>query len=177
MKAMPQGEIKVTCRAADLLPIDSILEFQGDLKRLTKKNKEKLKKSILKNGFTAPIFIWQKEGDNFILDGHQRLATLLSMRQDGYDIPLLPVAYIEAKDEHQAKDKLLVITSQYGDFNIDELEDWIIDIDSDIKDCLNISLLLEIEKNEKVSLSDFNNKGVSEGIVFKCPKCGFVWEK
>lgn len=129
-------KIRITCRAADSLPIDSIIEFQGKLKKITKTNMEKLKKSILKNGFTAPIFIWQDAGDNKILDGHQRLATLIKMRQEGFDIPLLPVAYIEANDETEARRKLLAITSQYGEFDALELADWLDELDDDIRDTL-----------------------------------------
>ena len=115
--------IKVTCRAADLLPIDALTEFQGELKKITKANISKLKKSILKHGFTAPIFVW-KEYDNYILDGHQRLKALCELRRDGYDIPLLPVAYIEAESEEDAKRKLLHITSQYGEFSLDGLQEF-----------------------------------------------------
>ena len=111
--------ITIQCKAADLVPFDSLVSFQGELKELSKENLKKLKKSILKHGFTAPIFVWPHQGTRYILDGHQRLKALQSMKAEGYDIPDLPVAYIYADDEKQAKEKLLSITSQYGDFTID----------------------------------------------------------
>lgn len=122
-------EIRITCKSADTLPIDRILEFQGKLKKLSKGNQEKLKNSILKHGFCAPLFVWDDQGEWKLLDGHQRLATLISMRQEGYNIPMLPVDYIEAADEAEAKEKLLNITSQYGEFDMDGLTDFIQDID------------------------------------------------
>ncbi len=118
-------QIRVTARGADLLPIDTLLEFQGKLKKLTPKNKNKLRESILKFGFSAPIFVWENGGQCLILDGHQRLKVLLDLRVEGYDIPLLPVAYIEAADEKEAKQKLLHIASQYGDFDISGLEEFV----------------------------------------------------
>ena len=127
--------IKVNCKSADTLPIDRILEFQGDLKKLTKKNRDKLQKSIERHGFIAPIFVWDNQGDYMIIDGHQRLATLLYMRQKGWDIPMLPVDYIEADSEQDARDKLLHITSSYGEFNVEELEEWVKSID-DLDDAL-----------------------------------------
>lgn len=114
--------INVTCRGADTLPVDRILEFQGKIKQITNANLDRLKRSILKYGFTAPIFVWESGGDYFILDGHQRLKALIALRQEGYDLPLLPVDYIEAETETEAREKLLHITSQYGDFNIEELD-------------------------------------------------------
>lgn len=121
-------DIRITCRAADALPIDALLEFQGNLKHITKENLDKLKRSILKHGFSAPIFVW-KGVDNRILDGHQRLKALLELRQEGYTIPMLPVAYIEADDEKHAREKLLYITSQYGEFDFMEIGEWLDEID------------------------------------------------
>ena len=116
-------EIRVTAHAADILPIDALLEFQGNLKTITRANLDKLKRSILKHGFTAPIFVW-KGVDNHILDGHQRLKALIEMRQEGYNIPLLPVVYIDADSEAHAKEKLLYITSQYGDFTTEGFNEF-----------------------------------------------------
>ena len=127
---MIMNTIEVRCKAADLLPIDRIVEFQGDLKTLTKNNREKLQRSILRHGFIAPFFVWDDHGEWRLLDGHQRLATLIYMRENyGYDIPLLPVSYIEADSEDDAKRKLLQITSQYGEFTTEGYEDFVFDLD------------------------------------------------
>ncbi len=130
--------IKVTCRGADTLPIDRILEFQGKLKHISQTNKDRLKRSILRHGFTAPLFVWDDQGEWRLLDGHQRLSTLLSMRKDGYDIPMLPVDYIEAKDEKEAREKLLNITSQYGEFDMEELTEWLNDVDKELSESLRL---------------------------------------
>ena len=110
--------IQIKCKAHQTLPIDLLLEFQGGLKRLSEKNREKLIGSICNRGFIAPIFVWDDKGDYRLLDGHQRLKTLLWMRQKGWNIPMLPVDVIEADDEQDAKRKLLAITSQYGEFDL-----------------------------------------------------------
>lgn len=131
--------IEIKCRAADVLPIDRILEFQGALKKLPKKSLEKLKTRIATDGFIAPFFVWENAGDYMLLDGHQRLAALLSLREDGYDMPLFPVAFVEADDEAQARARLLSITSQYGEFDLEELQSWIDEIDDDIADTLRFT--------------------------------------
>ena len=126
-------QIRVTCRGADSLPIDAIVEFQGALKTITQDNLDKLKRSILRHGFTAPFFVWAS-ADNHLLDGHQRLKALLALRQEGYDMPLLPVVYIDADSEAHAKEKLLYISSQYGEFTSEGFADFTEGLDLSFED-------------------------------------------
>jgi len=166
--------IKVNCKSADTLPIDRILEFQGDLKKLTKKNRDKLQKSIERHGFIAPIFVWENQGDYMIIDGHQRLATLLYMRQKGWDIPMLPVDYIEADSEQDARDKLLHITSSYGEFNVEELEEWVKSID-DLDDSLRFTggeLEISFGGPEEETVGDDEVQDDVEPVT----KLGDLWE-
>jgi hypothetical protein len=106
--------IRVTCRGAGTLPLDAIEEFQGNLKKRTKKDIQKIIKSILKWGFTFPFFIWEHEGRNLTIDGHGRIIALGELRKQGYILPLFPVVYIEAANEAEAKEKLLQQNSHYG---------------------------------------------------------------
>lgn len=169
--------IRVTCRAADSLPIDSILEFQGNLKTITNENLDRLKRSILKHGFTAPIFVWQGV-DNHILDGHQRLKALLALRQEGYDMPLLPVAYVDADSEAHAKEKLLYITSQYGSFDREGFADFTEGLDLSFED-----IRLADGEFYTGEISSFNipedNTDIDEEEMadtkHECPSCGFRW--
>ncbi len=169
-------DIRVTCHAADILPIDALLEFQGELKRITKDNLDKLKRSILKHGFTAPIFVWQGV-DNHILDGHQRLKALIELRREGYNIPLLPVAYIDADDEKHAREKLLYITSQYGDFSTEGIQSFAEGLDIDFGE------MRFTGGDFYITASDFelpeDNADIDEDSFTdtdnECPKCGFKW--
>ena len=136
MDYSPENKIIVKARGNQTLPIDRLMEFQGNLKRLTQKNREKLMASILEKGFIAPIFVWDDAGEYRLLDGHQRLKTLLWMRERGWDIPMLPVDIIEADDEQDAKKKLLAITSQYGEFTTDGYAEFINDIE--VEDCVRL---------------------------------------
>ena len=54
------------------------------------------------------------------------------MREKGWNIPLIPIVFVEADSEHDARSKLLAITSSYGEFNVAELTDWLKDFDEDI---------------------------------------------
>ncbi|NCB44234.1 MAG: hypothetical protein EOM59_16695 [Clostridia bacterium] len=130
--------IRVTCQGAATLPLDRIEEFQGNLKKLSKKNLEKLKKRIVEDGFNVPFFVWDHNGQYKALDGHQRIKALCSLREEGWDIPLLPVAFIEASDEQDARKKLLAISSQYGEFDASELSDWLDDIGGEVAETLRL---------------------------------------
>jgi len=130
--------IRVTCKGAMTLPIEQIVEFQGTLKKLTRKNLEKLKKRILEDGFNVPFFVWDNAGKYQCMDGHGRLKALLSLRKEGYDVPLLPVAIIEASDIADARKKLLAISSQYGEFDMEELGEWFNEMSDDVSDFLRL---------------------------------------
>lgn len=142
-------KILATCKGADVLPLDALEDFQGGLKKITKKNLDKLKRRIIRDGINVPLFVWRTDDWCRILDGHQRLKALLSLREDGHELPLIPVAYIEASDEADARQKLLGITSQYGEFEIEELDIWLKDLDEDIKNSIRLTdneLFIKTEK-------------------------------
>jgi hypothetical protein len=171
--------ITIQCKGADTLPFNNLTSFQGNLKSLSDTNLKKLKKSILKHGFTVPIFVWPHQGTNYILDGHQRLATLKSLQDEGFDIPDLPVDYIYADDEIQAKEKLLQITSQYGDFTTEGFQEFAAGLDFDTNDFrltggdFDPSNFTSIAEQE--SPDEFQEYDESINTEHECPKCGYKW--
>lgn len=173
-----EDQIRVTCRAAATLPLDSLVELQGNAKRISEENLEKLKRSILCHGFTAPIFIWNSN-DNHVLDGHQRLKALAALRDDGYEIPGLPVAYIDADSERHARQKLLYITSQYGEFDRQGLDVFLTESGLSLDDVEGIRLadgeLILTPGGFDVDsfFTDEERKsGTEEPKTMVCPHCG-----
>lgn len=132
-------KITTTCKGADILPFDSLEEFQGGLKKISKANLEKLKRRIIRDGINVPVFVWRVNDWCRVLDGHQRLKALQSLREDGYELPLIPVAYIDAEDEADARQKLLGITSQFGEFEMEELSEWMAELDADVADTVRLA--------------------------------------
>ena len=112
---MPEA-IRIACRTQDAMPLDALIEFQGELKTLSKDAFKKLRKEILELGFISPVLIWKApDGRPRILDGHQRTRALRQMRdKEGMGVPDLPVVWIEALDEKTAKKAVLALTSQFG---------------------------------------------------------------
>jgi hypothetical protein len=131
-------KIEISCKGSGFADFEEIENLQGEIKSLSEANLEKLKKSILKYGFSAPIFIWENAGKKWSLDGIQRIKALHSLKDDGYKIPALPIVEIFAKTKKEALEKLYRITSQYGKLsksdissqiqnfklNIDEISIW-----------------------------------------------------
>src|SRR5437899_13066977 len=99
---MGKPSIKICCKAAVNIPLEELTQLQGELKELSQAAFQKLRASILKNGITFPFFIWQDEDTNFILDGTQRDRVLKAMAKEGFEIPPLPCAVIQAKDKRAA---------------------------------------------------------------------------
>ncbi len=65
-------KIKIGCTGTESLALDKFTEMQGELKYLPDENYKKLKKSILKYGFSFPMFVGENKNPNCILDAHQR---------------------------------------------------------------------------------------------------------
>ena len=166
-------KIKISCQAADTLPLDAIEEFQGNLKKRSKKDIDKIIRSIVEYGFSFPFFVWQGEGHNYCLDGHGRILALAEMRRRGTDLPMFPVSYIAAADETEAKQKLLRLNSQYGQMTLDSIMEF-----ADGMELNGDELELGFDFNCDITnikdsdfLSDQTKKKDKEKI---CPYCGHV---
>lgn len=164
--------IRIECKGADVLPLDAIEEFQGNLKKRSKKDIDLIITSIDKYGFSFPFFIWNGTGHNLCLDGHGRLQALAEMRRRGEDLPLFPVVYVEAKDEAEAKNKLLRLNSQYGVMTVESVLEFAdgVDIAFDeitLSDGGSISFA-----QEEIPCFDQQDQQPQEGQKCTCPKCG-----
>jgi len=96
------------------IPYSKLENLQGDLKRLSEEDLDKLKASILKHGIFVPKFVWSQDEKYWTMDGHQTKKALTSLHIDGYTIPDIPIVEIEAEDFQDAAEKLLQINSRYG---------------------------------------------------------------
>lgn len=126
-KVVVMEEVKLAIKTRDTLGISLLENLQGDLKVLSAENYEKLKREILVDGFSFAVHVWENpvDGKIYITDGHQRVATLKKMSEEGYKIPQVPVVFIEADDLNHAKRKVLAAASQYGKFDQSGAEKFI----------------------------------------------------
>ena len=126
--------MEITCKTNDTLPLSALTEFQGGLKKRTEDDYNKIIKSINKYGFAFPLFVWQHDGINYVLDGHGRLGALQRMTSAGEKMPDLPVVYVNVKDEADAKNLLLRLNSSYGKMTEESVADFVGQIDIDFND-------------------------------------------
>lgn len=113
----------------ELVDINDLHPFQGNLKTLSKKELAKFKKQIKKLGFSEPFTVWENDGKKNIINGHQRLIALKSMQAEGEEIPKIPITFIRAKNVKEAKEKVLALTSSYGKMSRESLGDFLNDSD------------------------------------------------
>ena len=126
--------IVINCTGSDTIQLHELTEFQGELKERSAGDVEKIIKSIKKHGFSFPFFVWKNDGKNNVLDGHGRLMALQQMAAAGEEIPALPCVYISAKDEAEAKEKLLKLNSQYGHMTAESVADFLDGMEIELDD-------------------------------------------
>lgn len=127
--------VRVECEGADMVALEHLQAFQGDLKTLSDENYGRLRALILRLGFSEPVGVWRHNVDRKIINGHQRLRTLLRMRDEGVIVPAeIPVNWIEAASEREAKEKVLSLTSQFGTVTLEGLEGFAREAELDLPD-------------------------------------------
>lgn len=129
-------KVRIACRGAETRDIDALVPFQGDLKVLQPANATKLQVEIEKLGFSEPIAVWEHDDVCYVLNGHQRLAVLLRMRADGWEVPPVPVSLVEAADEAEARYKVLSLVSQFGTITENGLKTFLDESGIDVKQAL-----------------------------------------
>lgn len=170
---MPK-KLKISCKGSDLVDLDSLKIIQGELKELSVENHKKLLNSLKRNGFNFPLFVWRSpSGENCLIDGTQRFHTLKKMRFDGWEIPPLPVAWIDADNYSDAKRRLLNCVSQYGEVTKQGFHDFFADTDFNWMDVTADIRLPEIDM-QSFALENHPNIEPPEEKVEKekCSLCG-----
>ena len=118
--------VRIACRAADTIELDNLIELQGNLKELSDHAYTALRKSIIELGFSFPVNAWQSGKKVFILDATQRTRVLRRMRDvEGWKVPPLPVAWVEAENTKEAATKLLAAAAQFGEVTQDGLYEFL----------------------------------------------------
>ena len=170
--------VQIRCTAAVNIDLEKLTPLQGELKELNDANFEKLKYSILKHGITFPFFIWQSDGRNYILDGTQRDRVLTRMREEEFEIPLLPCALIQAKDRKEAAEKILLISSQYGKMTEESLDAFLAENNLsflELADELELPSIDEAyfqDPNEFAAAGEDEQGRLDQKVPVECPECG-----
>ena len=178
--------IKIACKTKDTIDWHIITPLQGNYKKRTPEQKNKLCRLIIKRGIRFPSFISKVKNTIYGIDTHGRLLAYEELETRGYTIPPIPVVYINAKDKKEAKQLLLECDSKYGNVTQEGFEAFIEDLDvsaflnetdmSDFFNGLEIPGIFGLERqviNLDVEDSFFTKH---EEMIKKpklCPNCGF----
>lgn len=128
------NQVKNRILKTELIDIGELTPFQGTLKTLDDKNFNKLRKSIVDEGFSFTVHVWQNADVIYIIDGHQRVSVLTQMRKQGIEIPPISCSFITAKTYRDAKKLVLLAVSQYGKIQKDGFLDFVNGEDFDFGD-------------------------------------------
>lgn len=174
-------KIPITCEldGLNLVDIHSLQEFQDDLKFLHKNKAAKLKKSIERYGITFPGYVWNSPSGLKIIDSHQRVRVIKMMLREGWELEdnLFPVVFIKADNEKEAKKKVLLAASMYGETTDSGLHDFLANAQIDVEEIIGeidipyVDIDLELSTDKS---GDSSEDEVPEPEEAKCKK-GDLW--
>lgn len=180
----------------ELVDIDQLTPFQGKLKTLDDKNFNKLRKSIIEEGFSFTVHVWENGGVTYIIDGHQRVSVLTQMRKQGIKIPPISCSFVSAGTYRDAKKLVLLAISQYGKIQKDGFMDFVQGEDFDFGDYdfpdftpdFDNVIVESYQPNKDADDAEFDrepkevegSRELSEEAFsdfdHKCPRCGFEFD-
>ncbi len=165
----------------ELVEWKKLIPFQPDNLKKTEPHKlQKLANSLCQNGFSMNFYVWEKEGQIFIIDGHSRHEVLQLLesgaiypknsdgKEYGVTIPeKLPCSFLHLKNKTEAKKAVLIYNSKYKNIDSDILAEWVSDLNLDeLKSQIEIpELNLDILKEISIPSDTQEEKEIYDGVV------------
>jgi len=132
------------------ITVKEFLQLQFNTLKDPERDVSKLVKTIIKNGWSFPVFVWA--GHDYVIDGAGRKLAVEQLIKQGHEIKEIPVLEIEAKDLDEAKRKVLEVSSQYGDVTKDSFRLFADGLDLDFDDFnikgIDKDIMLDPEKED-----------------------------
>jgi hypothetical protein len=174
-------KVEIKCETSRSLPLDQIHPMQGDLKKLDKKNFDKLYQQIIDEGFISPFFVWKNGDKFFLLDGHQRYNVIKEMTKKPVILPhVWPIVEIQASNYKQACKRILALSSQYGTMTKEGLKEFIEKATIEQEelfeeyqfDCIDFEKFNDDFNPPEGDIDDQDQLDERKEKIFKCPNCG-----
>jgi DNA modification methylase len=129
----------------ELVEWKKLIPFQPDNLKKTEPHKlQKLANSLCQNGFSMNFYVWEKDGQILIIDGHSRHEVLQLLESgaiypknpDGKEYAVtipdkLPCSFLHLKNKTEAKKAVLIYNSKYKNIDSDILAEWVSDLNLD----------------------------------------------
>ena len=164
----------------ELVEWKKLIPFQPDNLKKTEPHKlQKLANSLCQNGFSMNFYVWEKDGQILIIDGHSRHEVLQLLEsgaiypkdQDGKEYAVtipekLPCSFLHLKNKTEAKKAVLIYNSKYKNIDSDILAEWVSDLNLDeLKSQIEIpELKLDFDnldysdKNKEIDTNEFSDE-------------------
>jgi hypothetical protein len=155
------------------LDFKSLEWFQPtDLKVIDEEKINKLKRSLIKNGFLTPFFVWQNKNKNLIIDSHIRQLALSDLiNEDKVKLKKVQCAIMDIKNKNEAKKFVSIFNSHYADIHQDNYLDWIGNEIDKLKDEIEIPNIdfdiFEDEENEEINTDNMEDESERLLLVIK----------
>ena len=136
----------------ELIEWKKLIPFQPDNLKKTEPHKlQKLANSLCENGFSMNFYVWEKDGQIYIIDGHSRHEVLQLLESGAiypksfsdktnypygleYSVTIpdkLPCSFLHLKNKTEAKKAVLIYNSKYKSIDSDILSEWVSDLSLD----------------------------------------------
>jgi DNA modification methylase len=145
-----------------------------EFKKITRTRLDKLKKSLLENGFSDAFNTWNSNEEIFILDGCYRQKALNELEKDGISIPsMLPGNFISCKNKAEAKKLVLIYNSHYAKIDDKDGLNWFQDLKLDE---IKSEILIPNINFEKIFKKDIIEDEVPQNVTNTQTKLGDIYE-
>lgn len=166
----------------ELVEWKKLIPFQPDNLKKTEPHKlQKLANSLCENGFSMNFYVWEKDGQIYIIDGHSRQEVLQLLESGAifpkdpsgkeYQVTIpdkFPCSFLHLKNKSEAKKAVLIYNSKYKSIDSDILSEWVSDLSLDeLKSQIEIpELKLDFDsldysdKNQEIDVNEFDDEMV-----------------
>lgn len=142
--------IQIKCKTGYSLPLKDFRLYSGKLKKHSMLEIERVVDSIINDGFLFPISVMKVEDKNYIVDGEATYKALCELEDRGFELPEIPVAYIESDDIKKA---ILIGTSTNHCVTKPSLEEFVKNTNIDLKKyAFNEGELIDFYKLEDLNI-------------------------
>ena len=129
----------------ELVEWKKLIPFQPDNLKKTEPHKlQKLANSLCENGFSMNFYVWEKDNQIYIIDGHSRQEVLQLLESGAifpkdpngkeYQVTIpdkFPCSFLHLKNKAEAKKAVLIYNSKYKSIDSDILAEWVGDLSLD----------------------------------------------
>ena len=114
------------------MSLDDMNWFPSKLKKHSDLEIQRIRDSIIEDGFLFPIAIGKVGDKNYIVDGECTYNALQQLKYEGYEIPEIPIYYVRCNKE-TIKKMILIGTSTNHCVTETSLKEFVKDTEIDLK--------------------------------------------